>query len=1147
MQLAARLAVAVVVVILCYKTSPLAAQTAKPVGPTLTPDERQRLAEADKLYARQMELASQGQYRVALELARQVVAVRTELLGDEHWRTVDARMALTHAALLDRFTPEQRQAAIDAEHRNDRIVQLWRAKKYAEALPLAQENLRIREALLGEFHVDTAQSVGNVAAQHQGLRNYAAALPLFQRALVIREQLLGTEHPRTAESRVSLAYLYELQSNYAAALPLHERALATFERTIGPEHPQTVICLNNLAVFLQDQGDYAQSRLLFRRALAIREKVLGPTHPEVAAVLNNLGVVRKLQGDYAEALSLHQRALAIYEKTSGPVHPGTALSLGGLASAYGLQGRYAQALPLLQRALLIREKTLGPMHHLTAESLNNLAALHNEMGNDAEALSLYQRALAIREKTLGPDSPVTAHGLHNMAVMYGQKGKVAQALSLYERALAIQEKALGPDHPDIAHVLNSIGLLNQRQGKDTEALPQLERALAIREQTLGPEHSSVAASLAALARSYRTLGNDAEALRLCQRALAINEQSLGPQHNYTAITLHDLADLYQSLGNFREALPLFQRALAIMRRLVDLTADVQSERQQLTMAGNLRIYLDSYLDCLLSSGNEGGVAYAEALTWKGAVLARQRTARLARAGGDPELAQTLTELQTTAGRLAAMVFATPPVERRAAWQREIAELTKEKENLEGKLSGLSGEFRREQAQRQLTGEALQRVLPADVALVDFLEFWHASPPQKGRGTPRRERRLAAFIVTNDRPVRFFDLGPASAIAVAVDAWRKDFGAGGAVGLDLRRLVWDPLAPSLTGMKAVLVSPDGALARLPLAALPGSKPGTFLIEDVAIAVIPVPNMLPEMLADTPNLEPTTQNPSLLLVGNVDFGALPGTAMLSAKARSAPRGTAADPLRTWLPLDGTGSEALAVQESFARGYRQVACDLLQQTQATEEQVRQLAPRHRFLHLATHGFFASPQVRSALGARIDDSRSDSGTLVGYHPGLLSGLVLAGANRPVEPDKDDGILTALEVAELDLSGVELATLSACETGLGESAGGEGLLGLQRAFQVAGAQSTVASLWQVPDQATRSLMTRFYENLWQKKLPKLEALRQAQVWMLREGIKQPELWRGQGELVDFVAPTEAWSKTPDRPGLPPRYWAAFVLSGDWR
>lgn len=123
------------------------------------------------------------------------------------------------------------------------------------------------------------------------------------------------------------------------------------------------------------------------------------------------------------------------------------------------------------------------------------------------------------------------------------------------------------------------------------------------------------------------------------------------------------------------------------------------------------------------------------------------------------------------------------------------------------------------------------------------------------------------------------------------------------------------------------------------------------------------------------------------------------------------------------------------------------------------------------------------------------------------------------------------------------MAVLSACETGLGRNAGGEGLLGLQRAFQSAGAKTVVASLWNVPDEATRLLMVRFYENLWQRKLGKGEALREAQLWMLRHGHEQPAVQREiAGRGLDQVTAPGQQSKT-----TPPYFWAAFVLSGDWR
>jgi CHAT domain-containing protein len=188
-----------------------------------------------------------------------------------------------------------------------------------------------------------------------------------------------------------------------------------------------------------------------------------------------------------------------------------------------------------------------------------------------------------------------------------------------------------------------------------------------------------------------------------------------------------------------------------------------------------------------------------------------------------------------------------------------------------------------------------------------------------------------------------------------------------------------------------------------------------------------------------------------------------------------------------------------------------------------------------MATHGFFADERFRSALGRSAQspaaglELRADQ-SVAGYHPGLLSGLALAGVNAPTADD--DGILTAEEVATLDLSRVELAVLSACETGLGQVAGGEGLLGLQRAFHAAGARTVVSTLWKVDDVATRDVMERFYENLWKKEMGKLAALREAQLWMLRT--------RGPRGL------TRLKQKSADE-RLPPYYWAAFVLSGDWR
>ncbi len=271
---------------------------------------------------------------------------------------------------------------------------------------------------------------------------------------------------------------------------------------------------------------------------------------------------------------------------------------------------------------------------------------------------------------------------------------------------------------------------------------------------------------------------------------------------------------------------------------------------------------------------------------------------------------------------------------------------------------------------------------------------------------------------------------------------------------LRHLIWEPLEPDLEGATSVLISPDGPIGLVPLAALPGKDAGHYLIEERSIAVIPVPRMMSSADSEVTDHTITPQSKSaLLLAGDINYGGKAGGATNRGDQRSAAVGTRADAPLEFRPLDSTRDEILEIRDSFEEHFPHAPRpQVLRGDKATEEAIRQLAPKSRYLHLATHGYFAPASLRSAL-APPDSHTKRPGIdvlggagVAGYHPGVLSGIALAGANvRPTPIGYDHGILTALEVAELDLSSVELAVLSACETGLGQVAGGEGLLGLQR------------------------------------------------------------------------------------------------------
>ncbi|MGO9601277.1 MAG: CHAT domain-containing protein [Isosphaeraceae bacterium] len=623
-----------------------------------------------------------------------------------------------------------------------------------------------------------------------------------------------------------------------------------------------------------------------------------------------------------------------------------------------------------------------------------------------------------------------------------------------------------------------------------------------------------------------------QALTICRNALPKGHPLIAfSLNNFGCVSLTSVVAVTDAGPRFAEATDLLQAEQLRM-------AVLQDEQEQLATAALARGSLGNLLSATLITSAEPASAYDRVVRVKGSVTALQRWARQARNAADPETRRLLDRLRQVSGQLVGL-----SMDQRSAQTKsdskdlpnEIRALSAERDGLERQLMERSPVYKSTQARAQVGSAAVRAALPQGTALIDLTDYWHLGPPAKGQTEPSQEQRMVAFVVRPDRPeVVMVPLGPTQALAGLIEGWRASYGAGKAPpaggtdpGSELRKRLWEPLAKRLQGVQVVLVSPDGPLHGLPWAALPGSQPGTYLVHEHAFAVLPVPQLLPELLSDTPRL--ANQQPTLLLAGGIDFG------QDNIREEEATAGKL-PPVPVYRPLPGTGSEVNDLYLQFTDRFPDVpAPKRLVKDKATKRAILAAIPSHRFAHLATHGFFADESETSILLAeqRAASQRGDLhrlAELAGRHPGLLSGLVFAGVNRS-DRRPEETILTALEAAELELSGVELVVLSACDTGRGQVAGGEGVLGLQRAFQLAGARSVVASLWRVPDEETHQLMREFYRRVWSDKpMPRIEALRQAQLWML-------ENWKPRGGL-----------ERPAPQGPPPPYvWAAFVLSGDWR
>jgi CHAT domain-containing protein len=351
----------------------------------------------------------------------------------------------------------QEESLQKVEQLDAQLAEFYRAGRYEEAIAVAQRALEITEKVLGPEHLNTAESLNNLAGMYQAIGAYAKAEPLYRRALVINEKILELEHSNptlspddlaelnrsTGAAVNNLASLYQAMGAYAKAEPLYERVLAIFENAPDPDAKTaaeyTAATLNNLAELFRVTGAYAKAEPLYKRAHELNEKMLGPDHPNTALSLNNLAEFYRTTGAYAKAEPLYRRALAINEKMLGPEHPHTALSLNNLGGLLYAMTRYAAAEPLFQRSLAIRQNVLGPEHPDTATAHNNLAVLYETTGAYAKAEVFSRRALAIREKVLGPEHPDTALSLDNLAALYFTTGAYANAEPLMERAQRIEE------------------------------------------------------------------------------------------------------------------------------------------------------------------------------------------------------------------------------------------------------------------------------------------------------------------------------------------------------------------------------------------------------------------------------------------------------------------------------------------------------------------------------------------------------------------------------------------------------------------------------------------------------------------------------------------------------------------------------------
>lgn len=968
----------------------------------------------------------------------------------------------------ERHGTESAEFAIDLYTVGNR---LHRIGDYRNALDYLTRSLEIARKVLGPAHWHTQFSMKERASTLQTLARMPEARQELEKLLALQVELYGLDSPTLTPTRFNLANTLTAMGELAAAGELLESALGPLEATHAKARREGHV--------ISDSGWLSQ------------------TH-------EYLSDVRALEGNYERSEFHARRGLEESVREGGEESHTVYMSKVRLGQVLMYRGKLDQARTFLEEGHAGLVGLVGPDHHEVSQVLAMLGRLQYHTDDFEGALESTGQAIVICERVFGPNHPkliplLSARG--NVQFGLGDHKAVVETL---RRSLGLSDRYYGRMSFLSIQTRAALGMNLFRLDELGAAEVALVEALQDMQTIRAPDHPAVAEIRYVLAVAVSKLGDHEEAVALYEESLPALVKHRGRGARRTGDALEGLVTSLIELGRGAQAWALWQEYWPDRAAMVESDLCALTESERVAYLGRIRVRLDRMVELAVAIDEPGmhEQAYAAVLNWKGwgtrLLLSSRETLAAGLGAESRELAERLRDAQA---ELAALAY-----DRESAardwYDVRLAELRRARNAAELELQRSLG---------RATGAAttpaeLRASLPPRSAVVDFLVDDH----------------LRAWIsLPGGAAVTYLDLGPAAELEAAARAHLRAVQEGGdpAAGARLRELLWGPLAAELGDAELVFVSPDGFLGGLPFGTIPLDEK-SYLLEERAFAYLQDSSSLPRIQAEAQ----TEGYGSLLVCGGLDFDDRSGLRPDSAGERALASVLRGPFSAKWEALPATAGEAKGVAAQFEQwsGGETKALVLLG-ADATEERIRQEFPRHAVLHLATHGFFAPEGFASMWSQAVAHGRESEAELgdeperlAGLHPGVLTGLVWAGANTTPEPGRDDGYLTAEELQWLDLAGVELMVLSACETAVGRARAGEGMIGLRRACRVAGARTVVSSLWMVTDDSTSQLMTIFYRNLWARGMGRLEALREAQLQLLEEH-------------------------------RPPSAWGAFTLSGDWR
>jgi len=962
---------------------------------------------------------------------------------------------------IHRTNAEPIRLSAAQQERITQVVESWKQLRvlrqkhlYQEMETVLKSIININASVQGKDHPYYAMALATIGDVQRRLKKIDEAKSNYDRAIVIQRRVLGDQHIDTARTYHSVGGWYYEQTNFESAIDYYQRALKIYEKKMGKQSANAGYVHQDLANLYTHSADFPKARAHASSALAIFEKEFGEEHESTLGAINSIARIESAVGNYSAGRSMFEKALEIEHKISASKKSFmTAILCNNLAYLLRKMGDYDSAETYAERAYQLFVEIDGERSYYPANVLLILGDIEFERGNFEAARRNFHHSLSIRMEILGEDHYNTAETLLSLGKLEKQLGELESAEQRFRGALAVFRKLYGDSQPMTCLALTNLAELAQADGKPDVAKEYYENAL----------------------RNLQKIYDD--------------------NHPEIAMALQKMAWFHLENEDIDLAVQTLQQARQVVRRHEALVLPALTEKEQLLFLN--RVHTQSWVKSLsfayhnpnnqrLASLSAGwlinGKAVAQEALAEGALLSR------------PETAPLVKELRTVRSAIASLLGG--KLDQNA--QQRLSELETQQQDLIRQI-GASGTGLSKADPWISIGEVRGKLAPGTV----MINFARLEPLQFSKETTKNDHYYAWVIPAMDEGrVQILDLGPAKTIDDAIDHLQSMFlqtpkqierlGEEPATAVlnqqlqHLSTLVWKPISDEVGESQDLIISPEGALWLVPWSALP-SDGNRFLIEDFTIRYVVSGREIagrrtnrsgigaPVVFAD-PDFDSSLRSNTIERIQLAQ--------RFAANVRSVNR------------LPGTANEAKAIAPTLEQLSGKAPLIYLE-ANATEGNFKQVF-RPQYLVASTHGFY------------FDRQKIDGPSAI-ENPLLRCGLLLAGCNRPSVASSEDGVLSGLEIVGTDLRGTELVVLSACQTGVGEIRSGEGVAGLRQAFQLAGAQGVVATLWQIPDQETVQLVNDFFRNL-ANRTSHHEALRQSQLKLIESrrrkyGVANPYYW----------------------------------------